>query len=105
MQALESHTFEPIKVLQWRNTDLDFSSIGALQASLAETPTEQGLTRAPIAEDILVLEHAARDEDIRAHGDRRAPPSSGCGRSARSPTTARSRRPPTPSLSSPSMVS
>ena len=69
VHALESHSFEPIKVLQWRNTDLDFSSIGALQASLAMTPTEPGLTRAPIAEDILVLEHAARDEEIRAHGD------------------------------------
>ena len=66
VQALESHSFEPIKVLQWRNTALDFSSIGALQASLAETPKESGLTRAPIAEDILVLEHAARDDEIRA---------------------------------------
>jgi ATP-dependent RNA helicase SUPV3L1/SUV3 len=63
--ALESHSFEPIKVLQWRNTELDYSSIGALQASLAATPTETGLTRAPIAEDILVLEHAGRDEEIR----------------------------------------
>src|SRR5207302_10168257 len=35
-------------------------------ASLAETPKERGLTRAPVAEDILVLEHAARDDDIRA---------------------------------------
>lgn len=66
VRALESHSFEPIKVLQWRNTDLEFASIGALQASLAMTPTEAGLTRAPIAEDILVLEHAARDEEIRA---------------------------------------
>src|SRR4029078_6274572 len=66
IQALESHSFEPIKVLQWRNTDLEFSSIGALQASLAMMPNEPGLTRAPIAEDILVLEHAARDEEIRA---------------------------------------
>ena len=65
VHALESHSFEPIKVLQWRNTDLDFSSIGALQASLSMLPTENGLTRAPIAEDILVLEHAARDEGIR----------------------------------------
>jgi ATP-dependent RNA helicase SUPV3L1/SUV3 len=64
-QALESHTFEPVRVLQWRNTALDFGSIGALQASLAETPKEQGLTRAPIAEDILVLEHASRDPEIR----------------------------------------
>jgi ATP-dependent RNA helicase SUPV3L1/SUV3 len=64
-QALESHSFEPVKVLQWRNTELDFSSVGALQASLAETPKQTGLTRAPIAEDILVLEHAARDDEIR----------------------------------------
>src|SRR6187549_2989703 len=71
-QALESHSFEPIKVLQWRNTDLDFASIGALQASLAATPNEQGLTRAPIGEDILVLEHAARDEDVRAQAANRA---------------------------------
>jgi ATP-dependent RNA helicase SUPV3L1/SUV3 len=65
VRALESHSFEPIKVLQWRNTELDFSSIGALQAALAMVPAEAGLTRAPIAEDILVLEHAARDDDIR----------------------------------------
>jgi ATP-dependent RNA helicase SUPV3L1/SUV3 len=66
VQALESHSFEPVRMLQWRNTNLDFASIGALQASLATTPNEQGLTRAPTAEDILVLEHAARDEDVRA---------------------------------------
>src|SRR5262247_2044001 len=65
VQALESHSFEPIRLMQWRNTSLDFSSIGALQASLAATPNEPGLTRAPIGEDILVLEHAARDEDVR----------------------------------------
>jgi ATP-dependent RNA helicase SUPV3L1/SUV3 len=66
VQALESHSFEPLRLLQWRNTDLDFASIGALQASLAAVPGEQGLTRAPIGEDILVLEHAARDEDVRS---------------------------------------
>src|SRR6516225_1501444 len=71
-QALESHSFEPIKVLQWRNTALDFSSVGALQASLADTPKQNGLTRAPIAEDILVLEHASRDDDIRLLAKTRA---------------------------------
>jgi ATP-dependent RNA helicase SUPV3L1/SUV3 len=65
-QALESHSFEPIKLLQWRNTALDFFSIGALLASLAETPKESGLTRAPVAEDILVLEHATREDEVRA---------------------------------------
>src|SRR5262249_43250164 len=36
------------------------------QASLGLVPSDPALTRAPIAEDILVLEHAARDEEIRA---------------------------------------
>jgi ATP-dependent RNA helicase SUPV3L1/SUV3 len=72
VQRLESHSFEPLKLLQWRNSDLDFSSIGALQASLSETPSEAGLTRAPLAEDILVLEHAARDDGIRALATSRA---------------------------------
>ena len=72
VQALESHSFESVKILQWRNADLDFSSLGALQATLAVTPKEAGLTRAPIAEDILVLEHAARDEQVRAMAKTRA---------------------------------
>jgi ATP-dependent RNA helicase SUPV3L1/SUV3 len=71
-QALEGHNFEPVKVMQWRNTALDFASLGALQASLATTPEEAGLSRAPIGEDILVLEHAARDDDVRGFATTRA---------------------------------
>jgi ATP-dependent RNA helicase SUPV3L1/SUV3 len=66
VEALESHAFESVKVVQWRNSALDFKSLGALQASLATVPSEQGLTRAPIGEDLQVLEHAARDDDVRA---------------------------------------
>ncbi len=65
VHALETHTFEPVKIVQWRNSDLDFSSVGALQATLAAPPTESALARAPVAEDILVLDHAARDDDVR----------------------------------------
>src|SRR3954462_3229168 len=71
-QALESHTFDSVKVLQWRNSVLDFSSLGALAASLAHIPSEQGLTRAPIAEDIQVLEHVSRDDEVRALAASRA---------------------------------
>ena len=66
VHALESHTFDPVRMLQWRNSAIDFTSLGALQASLAMPPQEQGLTRAPTGEDILVLEHAARDDDVKA---------------------------------------
>src|SRR3954463_12054040 len=72
VQALESHGFDSVKVLQWRNSALDFGSLGALAASLAQVPTQQGLTRAPIAEDIQVLEHLSRDEDVRGWATSRA---------------------------------
>ena len=65
VNALQNHTFESVKVLQWRNSRLDFSSLGALQVSLALSPTHEALTRAPIAEDLRVLDHAARDADVR----------------------------------------
>src|SRR5476651_1708970 len=70
VNALQNHTFDSVKVLQWRNSKLDFSSLGALQVSLALAPSHEALTRAPIAEDLRVLDHAARDSDVRdmAHG-------------------------------------
>jgi ATP-dependent RNA helicase SUPV3L1/SUV3 len=70
VNALQNHTFDAVKTLQWRNAALDFSSLGALQVSLAEAPRHEALTRAPIAEDLRVLDHAARDGDVReiAHG-------------------------------------
>lgn len=70
VNALQNHTFDSVKVLQWRNSKLDFSSLGALQVSLAQTPNHEALTRAPIAEDLRVLDHAARDGEVRdmAHG-------------------------------------
>src|SRR5471032_36377 len=66
VNALQNHTFESVKMLQWRNSKLDFASLGSLQVSLAVSRQHEVLTRAPIAEDILVLEHAARDEDVRS---------------------------------------
>ncbi|RXT48864.1 helicase-related protein [Bradyrhizobium betae] len=70
VNALQNHTFENVKMLQWRNSKLDFSSLGALQVSLNQSPGHEALTRAPIAEDMRVLDHAARDVEVRdiAHG-------------------------------------
>jgi ATP-dependent RNA helicase SUPV3L1/SUV3 len=70
VNALQNHSFESVKVLQWRNSKLDFSSLGSLQVSLALSPTHDALTRAPIAEDLRVIDHAARDAYVRdmAHG-------------------------------------
>lgn len=70
VNALQNHIFDPVKMLQWRNSKLDFSSLGALQVSLNLGPGHDVLTRAPIAEDMRVLDHAARDVEVRdvAHG-------------------------------------
>jgi ATP-dependent RNA helicase SUPV3L1/SUV3 len=70
VNALQNHTFDSVKMLQWRNAKLDFASLGALQVSLALSPNHEVLTRAPIAEDLRVLDHAARDGEVRdmAHG-------------------------------------
>ena len=72
VEALEDHRFDPVDVLQWRNADLDFSSIEALQASLERQPSEDGLTRAPLAEDVLVLDIASHDANVRKHAKTRA---------------------------------
>ncbi len=70
VNALQNHAFDSVKVLQWRNAKPDFSSLGSLQVSLLQPPAHETLTRAPVAEDQRVLDHAARDGEVRdfAHG-------------------------------------
>ncbi|MDX7951602.1 helicase-related protein [Lichenihabitans sp. Uapishka_5] len=72
VEAIEEHRFDPVGILQWRNSDLDFSSIRGLQASLERIPEEAGLTRAPLAEDVMVLDVLARDVDVQRQSKTRA---------------------------------
>ncbi len=62
VRQLETHDFEPVKVLQWRNAQLDFSSVEALLRSLDQTPEHPSLTRVPVATDQHALEFLARNE-------------------------------------------
>ena len=62
VEKIESHDFDPVKVLQWRNAELDFSSLDALSRSLDKTPERKQLTRVPIATDQQALEFLARNE-------------------------------------------
>ena len=64
--ALEAHQFDPLLLLQWRNAHLDFSSITRLIQSLEKPSEEEGLIRAPMADDLHALELVSRDDDIRA---------------------------------------
>ena len=69
---IEAHAFDPVAMLQWRNSKLDFTSIESLMASLDVTPKAPKLTRAPMAEDQRVLESLARDPQVRKAAKTRA---------------------------------
>jgi ATP-dependent RNA helicase SUPV3L1/SUV3 len=64
VDALERHEFDGVTTLQWRNPDLDFSSLGDLSASLDKLPHNPCLARAPIQVDQLTLEALGRDEQV-----------------------------------------
>jgi ATP-dependent RNA helicase SUPV3L1/SUV3 len=64
VERLENHQFDNVPVLQWRNRDLDFSSLDALRASLSQAPRAEGLTRAMPGPDVNALEALARDHAV-----------------------------------------
>ncbi len=64
INKLENHDFEPVKVLQWRSTQLDFDSIDRLKESLRQIPSHSRLVRARTADDLEALELAVNDPRI-----------------------------------------
>lgn len=69
VEKLETHKFEPVRRLQWRNADLDFSSIDHLRASLEEIPGHELLTRALPQEDAHTLDAVLRDKTMLRRAD------------------------------------
>jgi ATP-dependent RNA helicase SUPV3L1/SUV3 len=65
VERLESHNFDAVRMLQWRNRELDFGSLERLKQSLNLLPQSQGLTRAQPNADLLALEALARDPATR----------------------------------------
>lgn len=64
IEALETHTFAPAKILTWRNSSLNFDSISALQHSLEKPAEHRRLMKAPPNADIIALERLSNDPDI-----------------------------------------
>lgn len=64
VERLETHVFDPAKVLVWRNRDLDFSSLDALRRSLEMPSANRLLMKSFPAVDLQALEALARDGDI-----------------------------------------
>lgn len=64
VERLETHTFDSVRVLQWRNRKLDFGSLDRLRDSLRQMPNEPRLMRARMADDVLALETLAGDREV-----------------------------------------
>ena len=61
IEQIETHDFEPLKGLYWRNPNLDFSSLEALLLSLEKPAPRPGLVRAPVADDVQAAKLLSRD--------------------------------------------
>jgi ATP-dependent RNA helicase SUPV3L1/SUV3 len=65
VKRIETHQFDPVRVLQWRTPRFDYSSLVNLRKSLDAPPPISGLTRALPAVDQQALEHLSRYPDVR----------------------------------------
>ncbi len=63
---IESHSFDPLTAVYWRNDRLRFDSVEALARSLARPPDQPGLIRAREADDERALTELTRDADVAA---------------------------------------
>ncbi|RVV99808.1 disulfide oxidoreductase [Mesobaculum littorinae] len=65
VEAITTHSFTPIRKLQWRNDRLNLSSTAALIASLEKGCEDQWLTRAREADDLAALKTLSEIPEIR----------------------------------------
>jgi ATP-dependent RNA helicase SUPV3L1/SUV3 len=56
VEAIENHRFDPLRDVQWRNSDLHFHSVPALIASLNRPPPHAALQRVREQDDQLALQ-------------------------------------------------
>lgn len=64
VQRVESHSFDAVKILQWRTARFDYSSLDALKRSIDTPAPIEGLTRALPAVDQQALEYLSNDPDV-----------------------------------------
>ncbi|RZW09060.1 MAG: disulfide oxidoreductase [Rhodobacteraceae bacterium] len=64
--AITSHSFTPIKKLQWRNPRLEFGGLDRLIASLETGSEDTWLLRAREADDLMALKTLAESGEVRA---------------------------------------
>ena len=65
VEAIETHRFAPVRKLHWRNEALDFGTADRLIRSLEEPTSNDWLTRAREADDLLSLKALAALPEVR----------------------------------------
>ena len=70
VEAIESHRFAPVKKLMWRNATLDFGSADRLIRSLEAPTSDDWLTRARDADDVLALKALTAMPEVHGPPDR-----------------------------------
>jgi ATP-dependent RNA helicase SUPV3L1/SUV3 len=64
VEAIENHHFDPLRDVQWRNSDLDFRSVPALIAALNRPPPHVALQRVREQDDQQALQTLAQQSDF-----------------------------------------
>ena len=64
VDRLENHTFDAVRMLQWRNRNLDTGSLEALRESLRQLPGHARLQRARMNDDVAAFETLSADRQI-----------------------------------------
>lgn len=64
VERIEAHQFAPVRRLQWRNANLDFSRLDRLLASLELTTMDDWLVRARDADDQIALRQLADRPEV-----------------------------------------
>ena len=66
VEQIENHQFRPVTRLMWRNTRLQFGSVGRLIQSLEERTTNPWLGRVRESDDLAALKALAADAEVLA---------------------------------------
>jgi ATP-dependent RNA helicase SUPV3L1/SUV3 len=66
VEAITSHSFTPLRKLNWRNSALRFGSIRTLIESLEEGPDNEWLMKAREADDLQVLKSLGNEAEVMA---------------------------------------
>ncbi len=66
VEAIENHQFRPVKKLQWRNSRLQFGTVGRLLQTLEQKTSDPWLTRVRESDDLAALRSLSADAEVTA---------------------------------------